>query len=243
MKPTFRPELITPAPVPAAASPSATIHSGPASTSARQHKTVQFRDGPAQACYFDSQAPPMNSASSLAIEVEWQSLDADFPYPKSSPTAGFRTFFDQKNLQVIVLRPRVLQRFKSVQEYEKRRQKEVYVNDAHPSLGQLEYGNADFKISLQAGKVVTAHDIGTYRDAIAFCIPQHLSIGPCYILEAFRSALEALSRLHKSPMLLPMHTRSSLPSLSSVLRRRGMPGYKKRSKACSQPILRISCVL
>lgn len=73
------------------------------------------------------------------------------------------TVFRPTNLGTLTLNPLTVLRYKSVQEHEKGRREEALANGRQPELGQLEYGNAAYKIALQATKVITSYDIGTLQ--------------------------------------------------------------------------------
>ena len=67
----------------------------------------------------------------------------------------------------MTLKQRFLHRFASVQRYEARRREEESARGEPPALGQLEYGNTDFKIAIRATNTITADDIGMLRDLSA----------------------------------------------------------------------------
>tara|TARA_R110002003_G_scaffold131_2_gene12309 strand:- start:13011 stop:13928 length:918 start_codon:yes stop_codon:yes gene_type:complete len=130
-------------------------------------KVLRFSDAPVEPILFSRSAPAADLQVPLDVGDTWLPLKMKTRYPGSAQAIGFKTMFEVSSRKTICLKRRVLHRFKAVQEYEKRRKQEATTNLAdgeYPPLGQLEYGNADFKISLQAKKVITASDIGMYKD-------------------------------------------------------------------------------
>lgn len=67
----------------------------------------------------------------------------------------------------MTIKRRFLNRYASVQRYGARRREEALARSERPALGQLEYGNADFKIALQASSIITADDVGMMQDLSA----------------------------------------------------------------------------
>jgi hypothetical protein len=128
-------------------------------------KDVRFHEDKVQPRLFDCEQPPSNVNSVLEVEDGWTPLKLDRPYSGNSQAAGFQSMFRPASLQTIALKPAVLARFKAVQEYEKRCKEDSVAAGEHPALGQLSYGNADFKLALQPTKIITANDIGTFKDA------------------------------------------------------------------------------
>ena len=128
------------------------------------HKVVRFLEDPMQPLLFDRKAPAANVKSPLDMTAGLTPLKLNIPYPCSSQAIGFKTMFELTSTQCVGLKRRVLHRFKAVQEYEKRRKQESIAAGEVPTLGQLEYGNMDYKVNLQANKVITAHDIGSFVD-------------------------------------------------------------------------------
>jgi hypothetical protein len=115
--------------------------------SAPTHKTVHFPED-ADFTLFNPEAPTEYFMQPPTAEDGWAPLKLDTPYPKKCQAFGFDTIFTPSDPQTIGIKRRVLSRFKSVQEYENRRKQESLDAGDHPALGQLEYGNADFKFSL-----------------------------------------------------------------------------------------------
>ncbi|KAH6865681.1 hypothetical protein BKA58DRAFT_365720 [Alternaria rosae] len=84
-----------------------------------------------------------------------------------SPDRGATQLFEGSNSRALTIKRRFLNRYASVQRYEARRREEALARSARPALGQLEYGNADFKIALQAFSIITADDVGMMQDLSA----------------------------------------------------------------------------
>ena len=134
-------------------------------------KAVRFHDSPPEPLLFNRQAPAEEVKSPLDSNAGWSPLKLNVEYSGSLQATGFKTMFESTSLQTIALKRRVLHRFKAVQQYEERHKEDLVANGEQPTLGQLEYGNADYKLNLQANKVVTAHDIGCFVDPTELGIP------------------------------------------------------------------------
>jgi hypothetical protein len=134
-------------------------------------KAVRFADEPVKPRLFDREAPPRAAKSSLSVN-RWKPLKTDRAYHGSSVPTGFKTMFQSTSLDTIALKRRLLQRYKAVQEHEKRcKQDATAAGDDNPPLGQLEYGNADYKLGLQLSKRITVDDIGMWVDPSELGIP------------------------------------------------------------------------
>jgi hypothetical protein len=134
-------------------------------------KVLRFHEDTIQPLLFDPEAPANDLSSVLHVEDGWVPLQLDHHSRDCSQATGFHSMFAPTSLQTLGIKHRVLARFKAVQEYEKRRKQESLAAGKHPSLGQLEYGNADFKLALQPTKVITVNDIGTLKDPRELGIP------------------------------------------------------------------------
>ncbi|KAF1850106.1 uncharacterized protein K460DRAFT_411873 [Cucurbitaria berberidis CBS 394.84] len=126
----------------------------------RQVPGVHFFEGPLRPRFYDLKTPATDSA--LDLDDEWTPLELARKYPKSSQAKGM-VMFEPTSRGTLTLKLRTLLRYKSVREYEERRREEVLTTGKRPELGQLEYGNADYKIALQATDVITSYDIGTLQ--------------------------------------------------------------------------------
>ncbi|CAO2647519.1 Nn.00g084410.m01.CDS01 [Neocucurbitaria sp. VM-36] len=155
----------------------------------RQVKHIRFAEGPQEPCFFDREAPANDSP--LRLSDEWSPLKVCNTYAGSSQAKGM-TMFEPSCLGALTLKYRPLLRYESVQEYERRRKEESLAKDERPELGQLDYGNTDYKIALQATDVITLHDIGTFQDPGAIGksgIPMssyHPVSGPLLVFGAFK---------------------------------------------------------
>lgn len=138
---------------------------GAAAAQAKVRKAVQFLDGPIKPRFYDRTEPVKTKSlsSQPIVKHTWVALKGTLPCRGTPKARGFGTIFRAAGPRTVAVRPKVLMRFKSVQEYEKRRREEALARDEHPSLGQLEYGNADFKIALQVTGVITEDDIGVAK--------------------------------------------------------------------------------
>lgn len=136
------------------------------------HKAVSFDTHPVKPRLFDREAAPRAAKTSLSTNRGWAPLRTDYAYPGSSVARGFKTMFQSTSLQTIALKRRVLQRYKAVQEYEKRRKQEAIAAASYePPLGQLDYGNTDYKLGLQLNSRITVDDIGMWVDSCELGIP------------------------------------------------------------------------
>jgi hypothetical protein len=130
-------------------------------------KVLRFSESLVESILFSRSVPAADVHVPLDAGYTWSPLKMKTRYSGSAQAIGFKTMFEVSGRKTICLKRRVLHRFKAVQEYEKRHKQEAMANLAdgeHPPFGQLEYGNADSKISLQAQTVITASDIGMYKD-------------------------------------------------------------------------------
>jgi hypothetical protein len=151
--------------------------------------------------------------------------------------------FAPTSLQTISLKRGIPARFKAVQEYEKRRKQESLAAGDHPALGQLEYGNADFKLALQPTKIITAHDIGCFKTPNELGIPVSVCSSIIGLLLHFGGFQDDMGRTFED---VPIPIRESLltrsPStgnrhpLSKLLWKIGCVNI---SLPCSTPILMV----
>jgi hypothetical protein len=82
-------------------------------------------------------------------------------HSRVTPTGSVTTqLFQSTSTGCVTLKRRFVDRFASVQAYEKRRREDALAKGEQPGLGQLDYGNAVIKIALQASEVIAVHDIG-----------------------------------------------------------------------------------
>jgi hypothetical protein len=146
-----------------------------AALSAPSRKVVSFSGDTVQTLLFNCEAPARDLSLALDVKDGWMPLKIDRPYPGGCQATGFKSMFATTNLQTITLKSGVLARFKAVQEYEKRRKQDSVSAGEYPALGQLEYGNADFKLALQPNSVITANDIGTFKDTSELGIAASIS--------------------------------------------------------------------
>lgn len=134
-------------------------------------KTVRFHEG-AKGRLYDLDAPAKGVNTPLD-KRNYDPLMGGAAYSGSSVHIGFDSMFQSTSLQTVALKRRVLHRFKTVQEYDKRRrQAAIAAGDDNPPLGQLEYGNDDHKLALQPTKVITIDYIGTFVNPLELGIPR-----------------------------------------------------------------------
>jgi hypothetical protein len=141
-------------------------------TSVPVRNSVRFHEAPVKPLLFHREAFVTDLKSPLVKEEDsWVPIKLGKTYGGTAQATGFKTMFAQTSLHTIGLKRRVLARFKAVQEYEKRRKQDALEACQTPDLGQLEYGNTDFKLALQPTETITANDIGTYVDSSDLGIP------------------------------------------------------------------------
>lgn len=142
-----------------------------------RRKTVRFAEEPVKPLLYHREACAKD-VKNLMMDDEWAPIKLNTTYGGSYQATGFDTMFMQTSLQTISVKRRVLIRFKAVQGYEKRRHQASADASEQPALGQLEYGNADYKMALQVSDVITAHDIGTFVDPGEIKLPASTCSGP-----------------------------------------------------------------
>jgi hypothetical protein len=153
----------------------------PAPAPARRN--VRFTEDLALPVLYDIEAPPVNTCQPLDPDDGWAPLDLGTTYGGSCEATGFDSMFESIGLDTITVKRRTLHRFKAVQDYEKRRKQAAGGNS---DLGQLEYGNADYKLSLQLRRVVSAHHIGVFKDPQDLGIACNALVGPLLHFGGFR---------------------------------------------------------
>lgn len=130
-------------------------------------KRTQFLDAPIETRFYsldDIVSQSVVDANNSEMEVDWEPLQGFLHSSPSSQGHGTRQLFEFNDLGKFTLKRRFLQRYVSVQAYEARRRQDMLSAGEQPGLGQLEYGNEDFKIALQASKMITSQDIGILKD-------------------------------------------------------------------------------
>ncbi|KAF2030444.1 hypothetical protein EK21DRAFT_111967 [Setomelanomma holmii] len=190
---------------------------------------------------FDREAAATDLLAQLDAEEVWYPLERT-SYPVTMQAVGFKTMFEVSDQKTIQLKRRVLHRFKAVQEYEKRRKEEhmaTLPDDELPPLGQLEYGNADFKISLQAKEIITASEIGMYKDPseIGRGIPAsiyHPCNGPLLHFGSFQDMYEDAFEDARVPATTTAAYKEPLPSLQHRTTA-SLEGWISRSLKVMQP--------
>jgi len=133
-------------------------------------KRTQFLDGSIKTRFYSQDNPVSQSvvdATNSELELEWEPLQGLLHSYPSSQGHGTRQLFEFNDLGKFTLKRRFLQRYVSVKAYEARRRLDILSLGEEPGLGQLEYGNEDFKIALQASKMIESHDIGILQDLSA----------------------------------------------------------------------------
>ncbi|KAH7381219.1 hypothetical protein DE146DRAFT_772727 [Phaeosphaeria sp. MPI-PUGE-AT-0046c] len=134
-------------------------------------KTVHFAEDPVKPLMYHGEACANDIKSFFEMGDDWTPIKLNTAYPGSSQATGFETMFIQTNRQSISLKRG------SIDAGER------------PVLGQLEYGNADYMISLQVADIVTAHDIGTLVDPSEFNLPASICNGPLLHFGGFAQAI------------------------------------------------------
>lgn len=130
--------------------------------SKHKSKYAKLAGNPIKLRFFDPNEPPYltPAAQEEAQLSKWVPLPRGREYPTVSSGKGSKNVFKQAGRGAVTLHSDFLHRFRSVQCAEQRRREESIADGLPPVLGQLDYGNEDFKIGLQAAGVITTHDIG-----------------------------------------------------------------------------------
>jgi hypothetical protein len=133
-------------------------------------KHVCFVEGPVKPRFYNVRDAVKHTATVVDGSREsfcWEPMTGVVQSQLSSQGKGTTQLFEGTAHGALTLKRRFLNRYASVQQYETRRRQEASARGEQPTLGQLEYGNADFKIALQPSVVITAHDIGMLQDLSA----------------------------------------------------------------------------
>jgi hypothetical protein len=131
--------------------------------SEKADKHVQLTKSPVKPRFYSRVDTVKQSAIAINEETapfHWEPLSN---LPCSQPASeghGITNIFDDASEEQFTLNTRFLNRYASVQRYERRRIDSMIMRRQHPGRGQLEYGNADFKIDLKATELIMAHEIG-----------------------------------------------------------------------------------
>lgn len=154
----------------------------------RPTKTVQFMEGP-----FNTRVYSMEDSVEQLCEVfdspydlpEWWPLtNAIFKCPITRGPKGTKGMFQHTGYGPMTLQPHFLQRYAAVQRAEQLQ------SQAGERLGQLEYGNTDFKIALQANGVIQYEDIGTVMNAVDFSPSAPASMGRIVVFGRFPGSFQ-----------------------------------------------------
>lgn len=156
---------------------------------ATKGKVVHFSEEPVEPLLYLREACAKDVKTLFEIGDDWTPIKRNCTYSNSSQSIGFDTMFMEIGLNSISLKRRVAIRFKAVQEYEKRRHQNSIDAGENPTLGQLDYGNADYRIAMQVSDVVTAHDIGTLIDQSKFNLPASMCSGPLLHFGSFAEGM------------------------------------------------------
>jgi hypothetical protein len=162
-------------------------------------KQVQFLEGPIQPHFYACDESVKQST--LAGEedgnlIGWTPLgDSNHRRLSSSRHGTTQLFEGSKTHCLITLKQHFLARYASVQWYEERRKQEASARGEHPRLGQLEYGNAKYKVALQAAEAITAQDIGMLQDLSTSGkgVPKGgwaSTVGPVLVFGSFKEPFE-----------------------------------------------------
>ncbi|KAI4656676.1 uncharacterized protein J4E78_006567 [Alternaria triticimaculans] len=130
-------------------------------------KHVYYVEGPIAPRFYDVEETVKQSATAVdgsTASFSWEPPTGLLHSQPPSPGRGATQLFEGSNSGALTIKRRFLNRYASVQRYEARRRQEALARSERPALGQLDYGNADFRIALQASNVITADDIGMMQD-------------------------------------------------------------------------------
>lgn len=130
-------------------------------------KHVCYVEGPIAPRFYDVEETVKQSAAAVdgsTASFSWEPPTGLLHSQPPSPGRGATQLFEGSDSGALTIKRRFLNRYASVQRYEARRRQEALARSERPALGQLDYGNADFRIALQASNVITADDVGMMQD-------------------------------------------------------------------------------
>ncbi|KAI4954758.1 hypothetical protein J4E86_006068 [Alternaria arbusti] len=130
-------------------------------------KHVCYVEGPIAPRFYDVEETVKQSATAVdgsTASFSWEPLTGLLHSQPPSPGRGATQLFEGSDSGALTIKRRFLNRYASVQRYAARRRQEALARSERAALGQLDYGNADFRIALQASNVITADDIGMMQD-------------------------------------------------------------------------------
>ncbi|RMZ68812.1 hypothetical protein GMOD_00002673 [Pyrenophora seminiperda CCB06] len=134
-------------------------------------KQIEFLEGPLKPGFYCPDDAVSQStvvdANTPEEEFDWEPITTHQHSSPSRQSFGLSQLFKRNDANKFTMRTRFLRRFVSVRAYEARRRQDKLSLGETPGLGQLEYGNADCKIALNASKMIMQHDIGTVQELSA----------------------------------------------------------------------------
>jgi hypothetical protein len=134
----------------------------PKSKAVKRH--VCFVEGPIEPRFYSTEDTVKQSTAVVDGSDYWQPLTGLSHSQQPSTGKGTTQVFEGTANCALTIKRRFLNRYASVRGYEARRREEALAHGQRPAMGQLEYGNADFKIAMQASGIITADDIGMLQD-------------------------------------------------------------------------------
>ncbi|KAL6709854.1 hypothetical protein ACN47E_000639 [Coniothyrium glycines] len=161
-------------------------------------KHVRFAEDAVDLIYFageDTVAQTCCTHDEDGQSLEWSPISAHRKCTRESASKGMAHIFEY-TVNGPTMRRQFLQRYASVQRAEQQRKEESVAMGKHQELGQLDYGNTDYRIALQASGVITADDIGIRQDPSAigtYGIPKSTydpANGPLVVFGAFKGFFE-----------------------------------------------------
>ncbi|KAF1828501.1 hypothetical protein BDW02DRAFT_512178 [Decorospora gaudefroyi] len=162
-------------------------------------KRLQFVEGPVKPRFFSRDDTVKQSAVNVDEAVapfHWAPLSGLLHSQVASEGHGTMQLFESATLGTLTLKRRFLNRYASVQRYEKRRRQDAIIAGEQPGLGQLEYGNGSFKVELRATEAIMAHEIGiaqnlsTVGKAGKLLGGRHTMTHPVIVFGAFKEPFE-----------------------------------------------------
>jgi hypothetical protein len=130
-------------------------------------KHVCIVEGPIEPRFYSTEDTVKQSTAVVDGSVCWEPLTGLFHSQQPSTGKGTTQIFEGTVNCALTIKRRFLNRYASVRRYEARRREEALAHGQRPAMGQLEYGNGDVKIAMQASGVITADDIGMLQDLSA----------------------------------------------------------------------------
>ncbi|KAH9876601.1 hypothetical protein J1614_003732 [Plenodomus biglobosus] len=160
----------------------------------RPAKAVQFTEGPFNTKLYSTEdtVEQLSAVSASPDETpEWAPLAPSVhEYTASRGNKGTKGMFELTGHGPMTLKDKFVDRFSAVQCAEKLRRREESKAGVRLELGQLEYGNIDYKIALRAQGVIKYEDIGTTMNASDFTLSASTDMGRVVVFGCFPGSFQ-----------------------------------------------------